>query len=559
MPETHPDRKKAWDKAMKEDPDWKAFVKKKRAVEKPERLESKEPPHALSAFPGGELGFFTMYTERQPASAQRRQPASSPNRQPASLPKRQPANPPNRQPASLLKQQLASAPKRQPASLPKQQPASAPNRQPASLPKRQPASAPKRSTPEQQLASSLIREQVMIDHDHSVINHDHSVINHDHSTIDHDDSMFHHTRYDPIRDKWLIDTGTQVHICNNRSLFIEFQEAESSIRVGDTETTIGGIGTVLIHGVSPRENETPKQMTLFNVRYSPGFHTNIISHGLMFSNTKAFLNFEKNWIQQDGIPLYAIYQDQNLPWLKQPGSIPPADTDLQDAEMQDAEIQDPDLTDIDLQGSGGREREMQREEIGQQQTIAMLKPSDHIPIAPALIRPRQASIKNLHYTPASPHQPASPTIPNLPFSPERTPFSSSPAPDTPVSASQTPRSLHTDAADADAEHASNDKVRDNGTHSETASEGKLRACLSGSEAEVRDNSLPMPAPGECKDETETPLQQELAQTPDFDPEPPYIQRSDHPHTQRQRSDELQAMIHADRAGEVEFAALEAPT
>jgi hypothetical protein len=105
-----------------------------------------------------------------------------------------------------------------------------------------------------------MREQAMIDHDHSMINHD--------------DSMFHHTRYDPIRDRWLIDTGAQVHICNNRSLFIEFQEAESSIRVGDTEMMVGGIGTVLIHGVSPRENETPKQMILFNVRYSR-FHTTL--------------------------------------------------------------------------------------------------------------------------------------------------------------------------------------------------------------------------------------------------------------------------------------------
>jgi hypothetical protein len=63
---------------MKDDPDWKAFVEKKRAEEKPEGLESKEPQHALSAFPGGELGFFTMHTGRQPASAQRRQPASLP-------------------------------------------------------------------------------------------------------------------------------------------------------------------------------------------------------------------------------------------------------------------------------------------------------------------------------------------------------------------------------------------------------------------------------------------------------------------------------------------------
>lgn len=214
--------KRAYEKAMREDPEWKAYVRKKRAAEKSKSKEQTQ--QANITLQGGELGFFL---------------AESP-----------PAN----------------------------------------------------------TALSVKKP----DQEHSLINHDHS--------------MFHQIRYDPIRDRWLIDTGAQVHISNNRSLFIEFQETESSIRVGDTETMVGGIGTVLIYGVSPRENETPKQMMLFNVRYSPGFHTNIISHGRMFSNTKAFLNFEEDWIQQDGVPLYAVYQDQNLPWLVQPGNIPLANS-----------------------------------------------------------------------------------------------------------------------------------------------------------------------------------------------------------------------------------------
>ena len=232
MPDTNPEMKRAYEKAMREDPEWKAYVSKKRAAEKSKSKEQTQ--QANITLQGGELGFFL---------------AESP-----------PVN--------------------------------------TALSAKKP------------------------DQEHSLINHDHSVINHDPSVIDHSHSMFHQIRYDPIRDRWLIDTGAQVHICNNRSLFIEFQETESSIRVGDTETMVGGIGTVLIYGVSPRENETPKQMMLFNVRYSPGFHTNIISHGRMFSNTKAFLNFEEDWIQQDGVPLYAVYQDQNLPWLVQPGNIP---------------------------------------------------------------------------------------------------------------------------------------------------------------------------------------------------------------------------------------------
>lgn len=33
----------------------------------------------------------------------------------------------------------------------------------------------------------------------------------------------------------------------------------------------------------------------------------------MFKKTEAFLDFEKDWIQKGGAPLYAAYQDQSLP------------------------------------------------------------------------------------------------------------------------------------------------------------------------------------------------------------------------------------------------------
>ncbi|KAJ6178152.1 hypothetical protein N7519_008613 [Penicillium mononematosum] len=90
-----------------------------------------------------------------------------------------------------------------------------------------------------------------------------------------------------------INTGAQIHIYNNLSLFIEFRKIDSSIRVGDTETIVEGIGTVIIIGVSPR-NEVPRRMNLFNVRYSLDFYINIITHGLMFRKIGVVLNFKKN-------------------------------------------------------------------------------------------------------------------------------------------------------------------------------------------------------------------------------------------------------------------------
>jgi hypothetical protein len=49
-PAPHPERKKAWEKAMKEDPVWKAFVSKKRA-----EIKTSKENQANSVFQGGEL------------------------------------------------------------------------------------------------------------------------------------------------------------------------------------------------------------------------------------------------------------------------------------------------------------------------------------------------------------------------------------------------------------------------------------------------------------------------------------------------------------------------
>ncbi|OQE59396.1 hypothetical protein PENNAL_c0325G00318, partial [Penicillium nalgiovense] len=264
IPAPNPERKKAWDKAMKADPEWKAYVEKKRAEMKSASNETQANP----VFQGRELGFFSMAS----VSSQQRQQVSSQQRQQVSSQQRQQASSQQRQQTSSASQTgelnffLAEAP----------------------------------------LSTN--------DQEHSVIDHHHSMIHHDYSVIHHDHSMFQKSSSEPISDRWLVDTGAQIHICNNLSLFIEFRKTDSSIRVGDTETMVEGIGTVSILGVSPG-NEAPRRMNLFNVRYSPGFHTNIIAHGLMFRKTGAVSNFKKNWIEQGDIPMYATYQEWDLPWL----------------------------------------------------------------------------------------------------------------------------------------------------------------------------------------------------------------------------------------------------
>ncbi|KAJ5826563.1 hypothetical protein N7447_003326 [Penicillium robsamsonii] len=122
----------------------------------------------------------------------------------------------------------------------------------------------------------------------------------------------------PVENRWVVATGAQVHVCNNRSLFVTFENARTNVKVGDTRTDVIGIGTVVIYGVSPDTGKIRK-LILYETRYSPNFHTNLISHGLL-TRGRVFMNFRKNWIETtDGRPIYKIYQDLNLSWFTEPG------------------------------------------------------------------------------------------------------------------------------------------------------------------------------------------------------------------------------------------------
>ncbi|KAI2685533.1 hypothetical protein LCP963914a_4860 [Penicillium roqueforti] len=121
----------------------------------------------------------------------------------------------------------------------------------------------------------------------------------------------------PTEDRWVVDTGAQIHVCNNRSLFSTFESVQSNVKVGDTETKVAGIGTVVIYGVNPTTGSAVK-MNLFQTRYSPNFHSNLISHGLMMKGG-LLMNLRANCIETiDGHrQIYKIYHDQKLSWLTQ--------------------------------------------------------------------------------------------------------------------------------------------------------------------------------------------------------------------------------------------------
>lgn len=79
------------------------------------------------------------------------------------------------------------------------------------------------------------------------------------------------------RNLWVFDTGSDTHLCNDITKFVNYTQNSSHVSVGDTTTKIEGFGTVL---VQPTESPDQTVFELTNVAYSPGFHLNLISAGL---------------------------------------------------------------------------------------------------------------------------------------------------------------------------------------------------------------------------------------------------------------------------------------
>jgi DNA polymerase III psi subunit len=79
-----------------------------------------------------------------------------------------------------------------------------------------------------------------------------------------------------LRDSFILDSGADIHICNNRSRFHSFQEAtpEDSIYAGNMTVPIDGFGSVYITIQAPKG---PSKIELLKVAYISSFHTNIVS------------------------------------------------------------------------------------------------------------------------------------------------------------------------------------------------------------------------------------------------------------------------------------------
>lgn len=80
----------------------------------------------------------------------------------------------------------------------------------------------------------------------------------------------------PLRDSFILDSGTTVHICRDRNRFIDFHPSTADfVYAGPTEIDIEGWGKISI--TISHSNGTSQQITLTDVAYIPSVHTNLIS------------------------------------------------------------------------------------------------------------------------------------------------------------------------------------------------------------------------------------------------------------------------------------------
>jgi hypothetical protein len=80
-------------------------------------------------------------------------------------------------------------------------------------------------------------------------------------------------------------------VCNNLDWFNSYRPHEEYVKSGNTGADVQGIGTVII-----RPNQKGKEMLINNIRYIPGFHTNIVSAGAM-REANLFLDLEHDVVR----------------------------------------------------------------------------------------------------------------------------------------------------------------------------------------------------------------------------------------------------------------------
>jgi hypothetical protein len=80
-----------------------------------------------------------------------------------------------------------------------------------------------------------------------------------------------------LKHRTILDSGSSVHICNDKSRFVSIQPYNATLATGDSGTKVTGKGTMKLIGRAPQTGKR-RMIMLTDVLYSPGFHTNVVSY-----------------------------------------------------------------------------------------------------------------------------------------------------------------------------------------------------------------------------------------------------------------------------------------
>ncbi len=110
-----------------------------------------------------------------------------------------------------------------------------------------------------------------------------------------------------IKDSWIADTGSNIHICNDIRKFVQYEEIKPfQIHTEGNLTEAIGVGSVKL--TVARTDHSARTITFTEVYHCPDFFTNAISlsilrgKGAYFNDVHNIINFIKNWVEIAYIP-----------------------------------------------------------------------------------------------------------------------------------------------------------------------------------------------------------------------------------------------------------------
>jgi hypothetical protein len=115
---------------------------------------------------------------------------------------------------------------------------------------------------------------------------------------------------DHHRDQWILDSGASVHVCNDRTKFIEYRDCVSSLQTGESQTPTLGIGTAVMDGINPTTGDIFK-VSLMECHYAPSFHCNLVSLGRL-EKKGSWWDMRKECIVHQKAPILKVYRERDV-------------------------------------------------------------------------------------------------------------------------------------------------------------------------------------------------------------------------------------------------------